>query len=504
MNHSFKYSLVFSYAILALACSQSKAPTGKAMLTGTFSGSFPSGQIFNVKVWVPNLVMGELKQSDEYETQLEPDGSFSLSIPLFGSVYTMLSINEEDYGVFFLSPDKETKIELSLNETNKIRVKLIEGKELTLDDYHKSSILLQKFVFKVNFDPENLVSGLKYDMSPEEYRDYILNWTDKQISTILDKADSLSENLKQGIANTMKWYTGSGLLFNYENQIRYMYEHQQSEGKTNDTIFTPIKPDKSYYTFLRYFDLNNPPFGNAVYYLGIYHHILNDSILNIPSINDQPLTDWLKEVKAIMSPLVGFDNGLFYDLLVLHAYRKQINDEFKPLSDQQINDIKAYFKNPTFSQFLFKENDAAIKQSLLSSIIKATPVVPKENIMDAIISQYKGKVVVVDFWATWCGPCMQAMKEIEPLKEELRGKNIVFVYITETSSPAELWKKKILGIEGEHYYLSKEEGEYIYNHFGIKAIPTYQIYDSKGILKHQIEGFPGMEELRKNIEELLQ
>ena len=503
MKHFFKTTLIFSYVIFALAFSQSKAPTGKATLTGTFSGKFPAGQIFTVKLSVPNLVQGELKQFDEYETQLETDGSFSLSIPVFTSVYAMLSINEEDYGIFFLSPDVQTKVQLSFNEANKLQVKLIKGKEFTLNDYKKTSALLQEFVFKVNFDPENLASGLRYTMSPEEYRDYILNWTEKQISTIIDKVESLQGNQKQQFANTMKWYAGTGLLFNYEGQIRYMYEQQQSGGKANETTYAPQKLNKSYYSFLRFFDWNNPPLGNATFYSGMYRHILSDSILNIPSITDKGLTNWLKEVKSIIAPLTGIESGLFYDFLTFHALRKQINDEFKPLSKQQVIDIKTYFNNPTFSQFLYKENDAMIKQTKYPSVINETPKTEKEKLMEAIVSQYKGKVVVVDFWATWCGPCLIAMQEIKPLKEELQGKNVVFVYITETSSPIDLWEKKILGISGEHYYLTEEESKYIKNYFQITGIPAYQIYDSKGIMKYNNVGFPGKEEMRRKIIELL-
>jgi len=500
MKHFFKYVLIFGYAIIALACSQSKEPTGKATFTGKFAGSFPVGQIYTVKIAVPNLILGMLQQFDEYETQLEPDGSFSLSVPLFSPVYAMLSINEEDQGAVFLSPDKEAKIELSLNEVGKMQVKFIGGKGLTPEDLNKTNRLFMEFIQKV-FDPNSL-SGLRYDMSPEEYRDYILNWTEEQISIILNEAENLPENQKQLITQTMKWNTYIGYLFNYENQVCFLYEKQRGEKKINDRIFTLVKPDKSYYSFLRFFDLNNPPLGNPISYSRIYQHILADSVLNIPSINDQPLSDWLKEVKIIMEPLVGFDASLFYDFLALHAYRQQF-EESKPLSDKQKEDINAYFKNPTFVKFLFTENDKAIKQSKLSSLVRETPKVKKEKVMEAIVSQYKGKEVVVDFWATWCEPCMQAMKEIEPIKEELQGKNVVFVYIAEPSSPVELWKKKILGIDGEHYYLNQEEKDYVKDAFDLNAIPTYLIFDSTGKLKNKITGYPGNDEMRKMIEQLL-
>jgi hypothetical protein len=95
------------------------------------------------------------------------------------------------------------------------------------------------------------------------------------------------------------------------------------------------------------------------------------------------------------------------------------------------------------------------------------------------------------------------MEEIKPVKENLKNKNVVFVYITDPSSSKDLWEKKKEETGDEHYYLTDDEIKYIKIHFGINAIPTYLIYDLTGALKHQITGFPGVEKMRKMIEELL-
>jgi thiol-disulfide isomerase/thioredoxin len=500
MKYFFKYALIFSYAILVLACSHSSDPTGKATLTGKFSGSFPVGQIFTVKITVPNSVFGASKQWDEYEIQLEPDGSFSLSIPLFHSIYALFSVNEEDYDAFFLSPDKEIKIELSLNETSEIQIKIIEGQGLTPEEEDKINKRFMEFIQKV-YDPNSL-SGLHYNMSPEEYKEYILQWTEKQLTNI-EKDIDLPENLKQLLYKQMKWYTFINYLFGYEDVICYFYENQPAEKNRNDTVFTPVKPCKSYYSFLRFFDLNNPPLFNAPAYPEIFRQILDNDVLNIPRIDSRPIANWLKEVKTTMADLTGSNTGLFYDMLVLHAYWKQLDEELKPFSDQQKKDIKIYFKNPTFVKFLFTANEETVKQAKLSVIIKETPAVNKENLMEAIVSSYKGKILIVDFWATWCGPCLDAMKKMKGTKEELRDEKVDFIYITDLSSPAELWQKKVLQIGGEHYYLTKEEWKYLSNQFQIKGIPTYLLFDSTGTLQHKIDGFPGTEEIRKMIEELL-
>jgi len=501
MNNFYKLILI---AIMALACFNLKAMTGKATLTGKFLGSFPIEKTFSVKIAVPNLVEGASRQFDEYETQLETDGSFSLLIPLFSPVYAMLTINDENLGAFFLSPDKETKIDLSLTNTNKIQAKVIEGQELTIDDLEKINEPFMKFGLKLR-DPLNSLSELRWNMAPDEYKNYILQWTDKQIAAIVDENKNLSDNLKQLLHGDLKWKTFTGYLFNYEDITRGLYE----KGKNNNTTFIPIKPNKTYYSFLNYFDWNNPPVFNDPAYSIMFKRILIDSILNIPDLEkNQSLVNWLKEVKMTLNPLIGYDSGMFYDMLALHAYMKQLDEDLKPLSIRQIEDIKTYFKNPTFAKYLFVKNEALMKhitQTKFPSIIKETPVVDKENLMDAIVSSYKGKVVVVDFWATWCVPCLESIKLFKPLKEDFFNENVVFVYITDESSPKELWKKKIQDITGEHYYLTKEESKSISNskQYSFDKIPTYMFFDSNGVLKNKISGYPGNEEMRKMIEKLL-
>ena len=146
-----------------------------------------------------------------------------------------------------------------------------------------------------------------------------------------------------------------------------------------------------------------------------------------------------------------------------------------------------------------------IEKNKQTVIVNETPASVKGELVDAIVSKYKGKAVLVDFWATWCGPCMEAMQEMKPLKAEIKDKNIVFVYITDVSSPKGLWEKKILEIGSEHYYLTKKEWESISysKQYGFNGIPTYMLFDSDGVLINKITGYPGNAKMQAMIAKLL-
>lgn len=82
-----------------------------------------------------------------------------------------------------------------------------------------------------------------------------------------------------------------------------------------------------------------------------------------------------------------------------------------------------YFLNPANLTPQSSDN-----QQLSTSALFAAKL-PDENGVSQALSQYKGKIIVLNFWATWCPPCREEMPELSQLHDEYKDKNVVVLGI---------------------------------------------------------------------------
>jgi thiol-disulfide isomerase/thioredoxin len=186
-----------------------------------------------------------------------------------------------------------------------------------------------------------------------------------------------------------------------------------------------------------------------------------------------------------MHKTLGIQPGFATDLMMSQDFCRPFTQEMTPVSDEKIKAFQQKNTTPFIANYAWQKNDEAkamiaANRNMKGSKANEVPKTAGDKLFDAIISKYKGKVIYVDFWATWCAPCRSGIEQIKPLKDDMAGENVVFVYISAPSSPKATYDNMIPTIKGEHYRVSEDEWNILCGKFKISGIPHCVLVGKNG------------------------
>ena len=400
-------------------------------------------------------------EQKEYNSLLDENGKAIFSIYLNGPSQAILHVGDGlSYGYILLNPGENISVtvdgrgrywtidNLSLGEEVP-QDYLCTGKYAALNNLDISETMNYTF---------NSHSG-SFALNAEtmsEYAAIVKNTYDEKVSA-LEAADTLSPFLKEYLkgfiaAEAAQAIRDAGTI----RRVQYLMAHNGDDSGYEKGAFT-----KEDVAFLKDMNLNDP----RVLLFG------TDCILG-----------------PELCPLVfpdgkGFQSDFSRALLIA---RKAYLDGTLDAADIEVLDK---MESPIYKESIESlQNAREAASEAMPDYVKEIPDVPADKLLDAILSQYKGQVVLIDIWATWCRPCRYAHRQLEPMKDN-RYKDVTFVYFTSTTSPLPDWRQMIGDIRGDHYYFTEEQLNTIFTQIESNAYPTYLIVRRDRTIQGKVIGF---------------
>ncbi len=119
------------------------------------------------------------------------------------------------------------------------------------------------------------------------------------------------------------------------------------------------------------------------------------------------------------------------------------------------------------------------------------------------LAEHRGKIVYLDFWASWCAPCLTGMPLIDELRQEFDARDFVVLAVNVDGDPKQA--RKLLRRRPVGYASASDPEGRLPEQFGLRTMPTSYLIDRQGVVRYVHEGFrkSDVQVLRKEIQALV-
>ena len=453
-----KKLLLLFFAITLISCNEVTKPT-YVMFSGTVENS-PSNTI---KIFGNDF---------ESELTITEDGSFSDTLKINKNDYYTLRLGRESTPVYLV---QGTSLEVTLNAKEFDETLVYSGVAAAENNY-----LVAKYLLSEN----EMAFDKVYSLPESEFISQAEKMNSSYVA-LLNSTAGISEIFGAKETKELKY----AHLNNLENYQEYHIYFTKKEGfSVSDTYYNSVSDfdfadTNAYENSNAYKRLAASHFGRLAYELSENKDI--DIALAYLQVVDK-----------------SFPNGTTKDDLMNDYLRYGM----KP--NASLEEVYNLYKNANQN----KENLALVTDrfNLLKNLTpgNTSPTFTYENHKggETSLADLKGKVVYVDVWATWCGPCKREIPYLKDVENEYHGKNIEFVSISiDEKKDYDAWRnmvsdKELGGIQlmADNDWKSKFVTDY-----GIKGIPRFILLDAEGNIVNSDAPRPSSASIRSALDEVL-
>lgn len=448
-----------------------------AYLIGYIKNFNVTSKSFFLRVISEDVLSGQ--ESLPLLINIMPDGRFTVKIPNPHPQYSYLWLGDEERVPFYIKPDQTLGVVIDLKSTgNKV-------------EFQGDLAQINKNLMAINSNTPELNSYFVYgkgsEMSPQEFseeytRQY--NNTQNKVNEYLTKNPVASK---------------AGEIAKFNNMILYsskMLEYAINKSKSERV---PI----NFYSFLNELPLDNPQLlagSQSSWMVECLYHILESKFshengypsgitrLFISTPADSTQKKYIKILKIfsqeerLLKDSFQIKNSLLVDIIKLYSFSSDLSS--LPTEEKELFSaaIKEQIKHPFFKRQVEKLRllDSGMKTNQIFELPKGKA----RDFFDEIIAKHKGKYVLVDFWGTDCGFCIEDMRNAFSVREKYQNSpEIDFIFITGYSrSPSDKTYDKFVCDQRLQYTYRLQTQMYdaICNAFMFNGIPHYALVDKSG------------------------
>lgn len=386
---------------------------------------------------------------------------------------------------------------LLLFKINKsINAKLLIGNQYTNLFLHPTDSIhitvdFSKFDETINYSgrgaAENnyLAAELRADFMTKADRYSWFNDADKY-KKYVDSIENLNQEFLKsynnaGFSEDFKSYITTSTKYRFINS-RYMfktiYDDKTKKFSTRDLA-------ESYFDFLKTLNLNDQQASENVNYnsaLGRYLSEFNDhQYKNAPdSLSEIEKKEWRISINYNFRKTTFKEKVLDFQLTSFMKYTIEYNSASKIFMDELLKDYKSTCKNEEYISIIEKSYSQAIKMAAGNPAPDFRLI--NSNGEQVSLSSFKGKTIYLDFWATWCLPCMISLPDSENLMKKFKNrKDVVFLFVN-VRDDFESWKKFLREEKRGGVQLFANEVQYteLSKSYNLNGIPRFVLIDKKG------------------------